>query len=155
MGGWVGGWINELGAYAKDPTHSLPPSTHPSTHPPPSIYAGAMLTLGPSPFLDTGLMQPSQSLGWLLASLIVLGITETFIFLPFIPLFHRRFRKKMGWSALETEDTVGVNGRERKRRRSSVSTHLSIHQLKYPKRSINQPFYLSNPPTHPPTHPKQ
>jgi len=37
---------------------------------------------------------------------VVLGITETFVFLPFIPLFHRRLRKKLGWAALETEDTV-------------------------------------------------
>lgn len=38
----------------------------------------------------------------------VLGCLETFIFLPFIPCFHHRFRARLGWRARETEDAVAA-----------------------------------------------
>jgi len=78
-----------------------------------ALWSIAMLALGPFPPLAPSLVAATAGagthaggLGLIIASLVVLGITETFVFLPFIPLFHRRLRKKLGWAALETEDTV-------------------------------------------------
>ena len=76
-----------------------------------ALWSIAMLALGPLPPLAPSLASVdagarASGMGLSIATLVVLGITETFVFLPFIPLFHRRLRKKLGWAALETEDTV-------------------------------------------------
>ena len=70
------------------------------------LWSFAMLTLGPIPSLDTRLPTHRHALGVIGGSLAVLGMCETFIFLPFVPLFHSRFRTALGWSAEETEDVV-------------------------------------------------
>ncbi|KAM3568976.1 hypothetical protein VYU27_008909 [Nannochloropsis oceanica] len=77
------------------------------------LWSIAMLALGPFPPLapyfvaaTAGAGTDGGGLGLIVSSLVVLGITETFVFLPFIPLFHRRLQRKLGWAALETEDTV-------------------------------------------------
>ena len=74
-----------------------------------SLWSLAMLALGPFPPLapyfvaaTAGASTHAGGLGLIISSLVVLGITETFVFLPFIPLFHRRLRRKLGWAALET-----------------------------------------------------
>lgn len=76
-----------------------------------ALWSIAMLALGPLPPLAPSLASveagaQAGGLGLSVATLVVLGITETFVFLPFIPLFHRRLRRTLGWAALETEDTV-------------------------------------------------
>ena len=70
------------------------------------LWSFAMLTLGPIPPLDTHLPTRRHALGVIGGSLAVLGMCETFIFLPFVPLFHARFHTTLGWSAVETEDVV-------------------------------------------------
>jgi len=76
-----------------------------------ALWSIAMMALGPLPPLAPSLASVdagarASGMGLSIATLVVLGITETFVFLPFIPLLHRRLRKKLGWAALETEDTV-------------------------------------------------
>jgi MFS family permease len=76
-----------------------------------ALWSIAMLALGPLPPFAPSLASveagaQAGGLGLSIATLVVLGITETFVFLPFIPIFHRRLRRTLGWPALETEDTV-------------------------------------------------
>jgi hypothetical protein len=54
------------------------------------LWSIAMLALGPLPtYTHTHTHTPTQSLAVAVCALVVLGATETFVFLPFIPVFHR------------------------------------------------------------------
>lgn len=75
------------------------------------MWSGSMFALGPIP----GLLRPTHShesrrvtTTLVVTTLGVLGCLEAFIFLPFIPCLHHRFRTRLRWRGRETEDAVAA-----------------------------------------------
>lgn len=70
------------------------------------VWSMAMLTLGPLPPLHIVVHKHIGAFGVIAGSLGVLGAVETFIFLPFVPVFYSRFTDRLGWEEEEAEDMV-------------------------------------------------
>jgi MFS family permease len=79
-----------------------------------AVFSTALLLLGPIPIFrfwtggggEGGVGGKAKVLGLRAGTLAVLGLSETFIFLPFVPLLHSKFQGRLGWSEEETEDVV-------------------------------------------------
>ena len=76
------------------------------------VWSAGLLLFGPAPIfhLFKGIgkrgVEGRKVVGLMAGTLAVLGVSETFVFLPFVPLIHSRFQGKLGWSEGETEDVV-------------------------------------------------
>jgi hypothetical protein len=70
------------------------------------VWSTAMLTLGPLPPLHIVVHKHIGAFGVIAGSLGVLGAAETFIFLPFVPVFFSRLTDRLGWGEEEAEDAV-------------------------------------------------
>ena len=74
------------------------------------MWSAGFLLFEPAPnfflFEEPGGSGGGRVVGLMAGILAVLGVSETFVFLPFVPLVHNRFQDKLGWSEGETEDVV-------------------------------------------------
>lgn len=68
-----------------------------------------MFTIGPAPALHVHIKSRRAALGIIASSLAVLGASETFVFIPFVPLLHAHLRgPRHGWAAQDAEDAVAA-----------------------------------------------
>jgi len=73
------------------------------------VFSTGLLLLGPIPYIHfrTGGKTGERGvIGVMATTLAVLGLSEAFVFLPFVPLVHAHFQGKLGWSEEEAEDLV-------------------------------------------------
>jgi hypothetical protein len=74
-----------------------------------AVWAAAMFIIGPVPSMHVHLSSHKAALAVIATSLAVLGASETFVFVPFVPLLHAHLRgPEHGWAAEDAEDAVAA-----------------------------------------------
>ncbi len=74
-----------------------------------AVWCAAMFLLGPAPPLHTHIASHRAAMALIASSLAVLGASETFVFVPFVSLFHGYLRgPDHGWDPRDAEDAVAA-----------------------------------------------
>jgi hypothetical protein len=74
-----------------------------------AVWSTAMFLLGPIPAMHAHIDSHKAAMALIASSLAVLGASETFVFVPFVSLFHRYLRgPDHGWGPRDAEDAVAA-----------------------------------------------